>query len=328
MTKTKSLLVGVGALVLVGVGVYAAAPALKRTAMTKVVGSVPGEYFRPYANVAPQMAQVAPGIWWFNSEYTRSVIADTGDGLVIFDSYNPEHAALMHAAIQKNLAGKVRSTRIRALVYSHHHFDHARGGSALSPESVIADKDVDGHLTEGWNVDQILKPTAALDAPDALKIGKLNVQAVDLGRGHGDRLWAFYFPDAKLVYAPDLAFVKTLPPFSLPDTNYVGLQRQIAQVLALPFDKWVPSHFRASLDGKPYATRQDMIAYQTMMRDFQTWTREGFSRFGVPVEAGKAEHVYTFVQDRAQAKYGEWAGYETMSLPLVLQQFSATYLGF
>jgi glyoxylase-like metal-dependent hydrolase (beta-lactamase superfamily II) len=324
----KALLIAGSAIVVTVGALYASVPALKNTAMTKVVGSIPGEFFHPFEISKSQFAQAAPGIWWFSTKYTRSLIADTGDGLVVFDCFNATHAKEMREAIERNLIGNVRSTRIRALVYSHHHFDHIRGGAPLSPEMVVADRDVAGHLTEGWGVDQILRPTKALNDPDALKIGTLNVQSIDLGRGHADRLWAFYFPDAKLLFAPDLAFVKTLPPFNLPDTNYVGLQRQMRESLALPWDKWVPSHFQVSIDGKPYATRADFVAYQGMMRDFQLWTREGFAKYGVPVEAKKAEQIYTFVRTRAQAKYGDWVGFDSMSLPLMLQYLSATYLGF
>lgn len=321
------LILAAGAVALVGVGIVAG-PSLKQFMMTKVVGSVPQEFFAPYEASAPILAEAAPGIWWYNTRYTRSLIADTGEGLVVIDCFNPEHARLMKAAIETELKSKVASTRIRALVYSHHHFDHIRGGAALAPEAIVADSDVAGHLSEGWEVAQILAPTVQLEDPAALKIGRLNVQAVDLGRGHGDRLWAFFFPEQKLLYAPDLAFVRTLPPFNLPDTNYVGLQRQFRAVLALPFERWVPSHFRISTDGRPFATRDDLVAYQGMMRDFQVWTREAFAKFGVPTDGAVTEAVFTYVQERAAAKYGNWDGYNSMSMPLSLQYISATYLGF
>ena len=322
---TVGMTLAVGALV---IGIIAFGPALKSFAMRKVVGSVPGGYFAPYLGSEPQLVGVAPGIWWFNTDYTRSLIADTGEGLLVFDCFNAEHAAAMKAAIERDLAGKVSSTRIRALVYSHHHFDHIRGGAALEPESVIADDDVAAHLTEGWRVGDILPPNVSLSAPGALQIGSVDVQAVDLGNGHGDRLWAFYFPSQKLLYAPDLAFVRTLPPFNLPDTNYVGLQKQFERALALPFESWVPSHFRISMDGQPVATRADLIDYQMMMKDIQVWTREGFERFGVPVTSVKAEEVFGYVQQHADEKYGEWEGYDSMAVPLMLQYLAATYLGY
>jgi hypothetical protein len=83
-----------------------------------------------------------------------------------------------------------------------------------------------------------------------------------------------------------------------------------------------------SLDGRPFAGRAEVVAYKNMMLDFQIWTRAAFEEFGVPSEQESAERVFRPVWARASEKYGDWDGYDQMSLPLILQHFSATYLGF
>jgi len=218
--------------------------------------------------------------------------------------------------------------KVAALIYSHHHFDHIRGGAVLNAARIIAPDDLPWHLDDGWKVEEIARPTDLVHGDQTLTIGGVEILLKQLGRGHAESLYAGYLPKDKVLYAPDLAFVKTMPPFNLPDTNYPGLQKQIKTAQALPFEKFVPSHFRISMDGRPYATRQDVEDYRRMMDDFQQWTRQAFDKYGVPVSREAGADVFLYVRERSDDKYGNWTGYDQMSMPLALQYISATYLGF
>jgi hypothetical protein len=62
--------------------------------------------------------------------------------------------------------------------------------------------------------------------------------------------------EQKLLFAPALAFVHTIPPFNLPDTNYVGLQRQLDDALGPSISSSPPTFACRWTDARSPAERR------------------------------------------------------------------------
>ena len=80
---------------------------------------------RPFVQIKDGLWRVGQGNnWW-------SLVYDTPDGLLIVDPLNPEFATWLKGELGRRFPGK----KVRYIVYSHTHWDHAAGAAAFAEDN-------------------------------------------------------------------------------------------------------------------------------------------------------------------------------------------------
>jgi glyoxylase-like metal-dependent hydrolase (beta-lactamase superfamily II) len=287
---------------------------LQRAMMKK---AIPEDYFETEVARGPLFEQVAERTYAYRYGFERSLVVDTGEGLAVFDCFDTAFTTALRAELTARFPG----VPVRWLFYSHHHLDHVRGGAVLAPVEVVSHENALRYWKD-WDTSDVVMPTRTLRGDQALQLGQVEVRLLDLGLSHTDSLFAFHLPAQRVVYAPDMGFVHTLPPFGLPDFYYPGYVRALDRIAALDFDAFVASHFDRG-------TREDFLAY----RAFFVETRERVAtalkqRGGQPTSGRMVRDILDEVYPALQARYGGWHGFDAMMFPLFVRQVGGEYLGY
>jgi len=232
--------------------------------------ALPTDYFEPYATLPAKWERVTDRAFSFRYGFNRGLIVDTEQGLAVFDTFNEAYAA----ALQEALDDHFPEERVRWVFYSHHHLDHIRGASVLDPEEIVGHIDINATLDDWPHAEDVARVTTPLEGDLDVTLGSVRLQLLFMPRSHSLTLYGFYLPDEGVVFAPDMMFVKAMPPFGFPDWYYPGYIRALDRLIALEAEHYVPSHF-------DNGSRDDLIAYREMMVAFRE-----------TVAAGLAEHNY------------------------------------
>ena len=128
------------------------------SAAPPAAASAPAAAGPPAPNVVPE--QVGPWIWLLGGQSHHSVLLEMKDHLLLVDAPQSEARTLAVLAKVKELKpGKP----LRAVITTHHHFDHTAGIRAA-----IAGSSVDHHAERQQGVFRGDGPAAAQIAPDTL----------------------------------------------------------------------------------------------------------------------------------------------------------------
>jgi glyoxylase-like metal-dependent hydrolase (beta-lactamase superfamily II) len=317
MTRRR-ILVGLGsALLVIGGLVWS-----NQTSLTSFVFSqaMPAAYFSHFNTIQPSLYQVSGPVYAFEKGFTRSLVLRTPQGVAIIDTFSDAHAAAMKAAIEKEFPGEA----VRWVILSHNHLDHVRGSALFSGAEVIGHADVN-MLVKDWPEAGrgIASVTHPITGDQTLDLGGLEVQAMYMPYSHSQTLYGFYVPSAGVVFAPDMMFVKTLPPFDFPDFYYPGYIRALDRLIALNAAHYVPSHA-----GR--GSRQDLIDYRDMAVEFQTVVRDEILSRGVesPTDGPALKASLRAAYAKLEPKYGSWHGFNDMFVPKFGRHVGGTYLGY
>ncbi|HKO93499.1 MAG TPA: MBL fold metallo-hydrolase [Polyangiaceae bacterium] len=279
--------------------------------------AIPTDYFEPQLDAADEFEQVRGPLHAFRHGIDRSLVLDAGEALAVFDTYNPEHSRRLRAELQHRFPGKP----VRWVFYSHHHLDHIQGAAELQPVEVIAHERVMGYVAD-WPDAQVLPVTRALKGDASLQLGAVPVQLLYLGQSHTDTLYAFHFPEQGALFAPDAAFLRSLPPFGLPDYYYPGYLRALDRLAALEFELCIPAHFSRG-------TKADLLQYRQLMIDFRQASAALVADMGGDPSRGAGQRARIGAAYRSlQQKYGDWHGFDAMFIPHFLGGIGGAYLGF
>jgi glyoxylase-like metal-dependent hydrolase (beta-lactamase superfamily II) len=178
------------------------------------------------------------------------------------------------------------------------------------------------HYVADWAHDDVLPVTNPIEGDVSMTLGDVPVHLVFLGHSHTETLYAYHFPRERAVYAPDTAFVRTMPPFGLPDHYYPGYIRALDRIGALDFDALVPSHFGL---GK----KADLLAYRQMLVDYREAATRIVNEMGGNPSRGAGQRARIGPAYMAlKAKYGDWHGFDAMFLPHFFGGIGGAYLGY
>lgn len=282
--------------------------------------AMPADYFSHFAHIKPALYRVSGPVYAFEFGFTRSLVLRTPDGVAVFDTFSEKHTAAMTDAIARQFPGE----SIRWVVFSHNHLDHVRGSNVLKDAEAIGHADIDKLVADWPDVGKGVAPvTRAIEGDQTLMLGGIEVQALYMPFSHSHTLYGFYVPSAGVVFAPDMMFVKLVPPFDFPDHYYPGYIRALDRLIALNAAHYVPSHGERG-------DRDAMIAFRDMTVDFQTAVREEFVTRGVEVavDGPQAREALRAVYTKLQPKYGHWHGFDAMFVPKFGRHFGGAYLGY
>jgi len=282
--------------------------------------AIPPAYFSHFDTIAPALYQVSGPVYAFEKGFTRSLVLRTPEGVAIFDTFNEEHAAAMKDAITRQFPGEA----IRWTILSHNHLDHIRGSALLGAQEVIGHKDVNTLVADWPDTGKgIATVTRTIEGDQTLTLGGIEVQALYMPYSHSHTLYGFFVPSAGVVYAPDMMFVKTLPPYDFPDFYYPGYIRALDRLIALNAAHYVPSHTWRG-------TRADMVDYRNMAVDFQTTVKEELLARGIEsaTDGPAVQEALRAAYNRLEPKYGKWHGFNEMFVPKYGRHVGGTYLGY
>ena len=280
--------------------------------------AMPLDYFEPYNSLPAKFDQVSQGIYAFRFGFNRGLVVDTEAGLAVLDTFNREYSSALKKQLGESFPGK----RVRWVFYSHHHLDHVGGAVILDPQEVIGHADVNHSLDDWPRAKDVLRVTTPIEGDLEMELGSTRLKLLFMPRSHSTTLYGFHLPEADVVYAPDLMFVKAMPPFGFPDWYYPGYIRALDRLIALNAKHYVPSHF-------DNGTREDLIAYRDMMVDFRDTVSAGLSRYNYDAASGQTlravlDEAYPILRDR----YGDWHGFDAMFVPHFGGQAGGVYLGY
>ena len=242
-----------------------------------------------------QTTQIGPGAYAFENASHRTFFVVTDDGVVAFDPISMEDAAVYASEIERIAPG----VGLAAIVYSHHHADHASGAPALR-EAFGADVPIIAHE----NAAPLIVAQASPDqpAPDVtfgdqltLHYGGRPLQLHYLGENHSDNSLVALLPEDGIAFAVDFVAhdrmgYQDLGSFSLP-----GQFESLRRLHDLPFQTIVLGH--GENGDRDSVERQ--IAYYDDLR-----------------EAAEAAHAAGQSEDEAAAsitldQYSDWLNYDT-----------------
>ena len=153
--------------------------------------------------VVPAMAQqatsettrVGDDVYRFRYQNHNTLFVVTSDGVVAFDPISTTAAAIYAEAIKEAAPGQP----LRAIVYSHHHADHASGAHVLQEAfdagvPIIAHEAARSRLVEANDPD-LPPPTMTFSDQMTLHFGGRTLELHHLGRNHSDNSLVALLPD-------------------------------------------------------------------------------------------------------------------------------------
>lgn len=169
-----------------------------------------------------ETTKIADGVYQFRYRAHNAFFAVTGDGILAFDPISKEAAALYAAEIRRAAPDEP----LRAIIYSHHHADHATGANVLRQAfggqiPVIAHENAYAKLTAQPNPD-LPAPTVTFTDRMTIRLGERPVELRYLGKSHSDNMIVAYLPKEKIVFAVDFVSkdgvgFRDLPDYHFPD---------------------------------------------------------------------------------------------------------------
>jgi glyoxylase-like metal-dependent hydrolase (beta-lactamase superfamily II) len=211
---------------------------------------------------------------------------------------------------------EVTDKPIRYVVLSHYHAVRVLGASAYRPEHVIASEDTLSLIRERGEQDKASEigrfprlfrnvesvppgltwPTMTFTGRMTLWLGRLEVQLIQLGRGHTKGDTVVWLPQEKILFSGDLVEFEATPYAG--DAYFSDWPQTLDKIAALQPQKLVPGR------GAALATPEQVAAGLAGTRAF---VADVFAAVKAGVAAGKdLKTVYRETMDAMRPKYGHW----------------------
>jgi glyoxylase-like metal-dependent hydrolase (beta-lactamase superfamily II) len=211
---------------------------------------------------------------------------------------------------------EVTDKPIRYVVLSHYHAVRVLGASAYRPEHIIASEDTLSLIRERGEQDKASEigrfprlfrnvesvppgltwPTMTFTGKMTLWLGKLEVQLIQLGRGHTKGDTVVWLPQEKILFSGDLVEFDATPYAG--DAYFTDWPQTLDRIAALEPQKLVPGR------GAALVTPEQVAAGLAGTRAF---VADVFAAVKAGAAAGKdLKTVYRETLAAVQPKYGHW----------------------
>ena len=151
--------------------------------------------------IAPaQLEQLADNLYTFRYGPYRSLFMVTDEGVIATDPISPAAATEYRAAI-----ASVTDKPVRFVVYSHAHWDHARGGQIFKDEGAtfVAQERCVQNFTESPNA-EIIPPDITFAEEYSVELGGVSLDLYYFGPSHGTCLIAMIPRPHSMIYTVDI----------------------------------------------------------------------------------------------------------------------------
>ena len=185
---------------------------------------------------------IADGVFQFRWQGHNAFFVVTDGGVVAVDPISLEAAATYAAEIKRVAPGK----SLRAVVYSHHHSDHASGAGVLrrafgGTAPIIAHANAHARL--------VSQPDTALPPPDLTFAEQLTLHDANrpvelrfLGRSHSDNMIVAFLPRQKIVFAVDFVSNDRVGYRDLPDYFFPDFFETLRRLQAIDYQRIAFGH--------------------------------------------------------------------------------------
>ena len=251
--------------------------------------------------------------------YAYTAEGDPNTGIIVGDDavmvIDTQATPVMAADVIRRIR-EVTDKPIRYVVLSHYHAVRVLGASAYKPEQIIASQDTYDLIVERGEADKaseigrfprlfnavesvppgVTWPTMTFTGRMTLWLGKLEVQLLQLGRGHTKGDTVAWLPQEKILFSGDLVEFDATPYAG--DAYFKDWPATLDALAALEPAKLVPG--RGAALQTPEQVQRGLAG-----------TRAFVSELYASVEAGakagrELKAVYRETMERLRPKYGQW----------------------
>jgi glyoxylase-like metal-dependent hydrolase (beta-lactamase superfamily II) len=257
--------------------------------------------------------QLSPNAYAYTAEgdpNTGVIVGD--DAVMVIDT---QATPVMAQDVIKHIRG-VTSKPIKYVVLSHYHAVRVLGASAYEPEQVIASRDTYDLIVERGEADKASEigrfprlfrnvesvpqgltwPTITFTGSMSIWLGKLEVQLLQVGRGHTKGDTIAWLPEQKILFSGDLVEFDATP--------YAG--DAYFQDWPNTLDKLAAMQPRALVPGRGAAlTTPDAVA--AGLKGTRDFIADVWKHVQAGAAAGKdLNAVYKETMAQLKPKYGHW----------------------
>jgi glyoxylase-like metal-dependent hydrolase (beta-lactamase superfamily II) len=205
---------------------------------------------------------------------------------------------------------------IKYVVLTHYHAVRVLGASAYRPQEILASQDTYDLIVERGEADKgseigrfprlfrdvesvppgLTWPTITFVGKLSLRLGSLEVQLLQLGRGHTKGDTVVWLPQQKVLFSGDLVECDTTPYAG--DAYYEDWPATLDAIAALNPEKLVPG--RGPALSTYEEVRGALNGTRTFVSDLYASVKEGAS-------SGKSlRAIYRETYERLKPRYGHW----------------------
>ena len=251
--------------------------------------------------------------------YAYTAEGDPNTGVIIGDDAVMVIDTQATPAMAQDVIRRIREVTdkpIKYVVLSHYHAVRVLGASAYQPEHIIASQDTYDLIVERGEQDKASEigrfprlfravesvppgltwPTITFTGKMTIWLGKLEVQLLQLGRGHTKGDTVAWLPQQKILFSGDLVEFDATPYAG--DAYFKDWPQTLDNIAALRPEKLVPG--RGAALQTPEEVQAGLAGTKAFISDVYACVQEG-------VKAGKdLKTVYKDTYARLQPKYGHW----------------------
>ncbi len=251
--------------------------------------------------------------------YAYTAEGDPNSGIVIGDDAVMVIDTQATPAMAQDVIRRIREVTdkpIKYVVLSHYHAVRVLGAAAYQPEHIIASQDTRDLIVERGEQDKASEigrfprlfrnvesvppgmtwPTMTFSGRMTLWLGKLEVQLIQLGRGHTKGDTVVWLPLDKVLFSGDLVEFDATPYAG--DAYFQDWPKTLDNIAALKPQALVPGR-GAALQGAADVARG--------LEGTRAFVSELYASVKAGAAAGKdLRSVYKETFDKLQPKYGHW----------------------
>ena len=251
--------------------------------------------------------------------YAYTAEGDPNSGIVVGDNAVMVIDTQATPAMAQDVIRRIREVTdkpIKYVVLSHYHAVRVLGAAAYQPEHIIASQDTRELIVERGEQDKASEigrfprlfrnvesvppgmtwPTLTFTGKMTLWLGKLEVQLIQLGRGHTKGDTVVWLPQDKVLFSGDLVEFDATPYAG--DAYFQDWPKTLDNIAALKPEKLVPGR-GAALQGAADVARG--------LEGTRAFVSELYASVKAGAAAGKdLRSVYKETFDKLQPKYGQW----------------------
>jgi glyoxylase-like metal-dependent hydrolase (beta-lactamase superfamily II) len=253
-----------------------------------------------------------------DNAYAYTAEGDPNTGIVVGDNAVLVADTQATPVMAQDVIRRIREVTdkpIKYVVLTHYHAVRVLGAAGYKPSEIIASQDTYDLIVERGEADMkseierfprlfqavesvpgLTWPTLTFKGEMTLWLGKLEVQLLQLGRGHTKGDTVVWLPQQKILFSGDLVEYDATPYAG--DAYYEDWPRTLDAIAALKPQKLVPG--RGAALTMPAQVKTGLEGTRSFVSELYATVKQG-------AQAGKdLTAVYRETYDKLKPKYGQW----------------------
>jgi len=183
------------------------------------------------------ISEIRNGIYRCQNNRHYSVVIDTKDGLIVFDTINRTFAEWLNGQLAQRF-----SKPVRYVIYSHNHADHVSGGQAFAPhDPIYLSHALARDSMQRMQVDTRL-PSHTFEKEFTIELGGRRIELRYHGPNDGRGSISLHLPQDRVLSVIDWLLIGRVPYRDLKRYNVDGMIRSLHEVDGMDWDIAIPGH--------------------------------------------------------------------------------------